>query len=105
MTLTINFVDNTETTPKLMAMCNLNIDTNEPDDIKNEYQQTIQKAYTEDFSGTAAELLAQVTEFVLSQHPESVLLSVNDNRKLADPTNTLNVNMRRKGTLNVECIN
>ena len=86
MTLTINFVDNTEATPKLMATCNLDVDTNEPDGIK-------------------AELLALATETVLSRHPESVLLSVNDDRRLADPANTLNVNMRRKGTLNVEYIN
>ena len=101
MTLTINFVDNTESTPKLMATCNLNIDTNEPDIIKNEYQQAIQKIH----AGTAAELLAQATETVLSRHPESVLLSVNDDRRFADPANTLNVNMRRKGTCNVEYIN
>ena len=42
MTLTINFVDNTEATPKLMATCNLDVDTNEPDGIKAEYQQVIQ---------------------------------------------------------------
>lgn len=104
MTLTINFVDNTEATPKLMATCNLDVDTNEPDGIngiKAEYQQVIQEIHAE----TAAELLARATETVLSRHPESVLLSVNDDRRLADPANTLNVNMRRKGTLNVEYIN
>lgn len=97
MTLTINFVDNTEAAPKLMATCNLD----EPDGIKAEYQQVIQEIHAE----TAAELLARATETVLSRHPESVLLSVNDDRRLADPANTLNVNMRRKGTLNVEYIN
>jgi hypothetical protein len=101
MTLTINFVDNTEAAPKLMATCNLDVDTNEPDGIKAEYQQVIQEIHAE----TAAELLARATETVLSRHPESVLLSVNDDRRLADPANTLNVNMRRKGTLNVEYIN
>lgn len=100
MTLTINFVDNTEAAPKLMAS-NLDVDTNEPDGIKAEYQQVIQEIHAE----TAAELLARATETVLSRHPESVLLSVNDDRRLADPANTLNVNMRRKGTLNVEYIN
>jgi len=77
------------------------VDTNEPDGIKAEYQQVIQEIHAE----TAAELLARATETVLSRHPESVLLSVNDDRRLADPANTLNVNMRRKGTLNVEYIN
>lgn len=101
MTLTINFVDNTEATPKLMATCNLDVDTNEPDGIKAEYQQVIREIHAE----TAAELLARATETVLSRHPESVLLSVNDDRRFADPANTLNVNMRRKGTLNVEYIN
>ena len=101
ITLTINFVDNTEAAPKLMATCNLDVDTNEPDGIKAEYQQVIQEIHAE----TAAELLARATETVLSRHPESVLLSVNDDRRLADPANTLNVNMRRKGTLNVEYIN
>lgn len=101
MTLTINFVDNTEAAPKLMATCNLDVDTNEPDGIKAEYQQVIQEIHAE----TAAELLARATETVLSRHPEAVLLSVNDDRRLADPANTLNVNMRRKGTCNVEYIN
>lgn len=73
MTLTINFVDNTEAAPKLMATCNLDVDTNEPDGIKAEYQQVIQEIHAE----TAAELLARATETVLSRHPESVLLSVN----------------------------
>lgn len=54
MTLTINFVDNTEAAPKLMATCNLDVDTNEPDGIKAEYQQVIQEIHAE----TAAELLA-----------------------------------------------
>lgn len=60
MVLTINFIDQT----KCLAFCNINIDTNEPDTILTSYQETIPKVHTPGYSGTAAQLLQEVTGIV-----------------------------------------
>lgn len=90
MILTINFTDKTE----CLAFCNINIDTNEPDAILTAYQETIPKVYTPGYSGTAAQLLQEVTGIVMQEHPDMVVVSVNDDRKLsASPEHTLNIEL------------
>ena len=90
MILTINFTDKTE----CLAFCNINIDTNEPDAILNAYQETIPKVHTPGYSGTAAQLLQEVTGIVMQEHPDMVVVSVNDDRKLsASPEHTLNIEL------------
>ena len=88
--LTINFTDKTE----CLAFCNINIDTNEPDAILTSYQETIPKVHTPGYSGTAAQLLQEVTGIVMQEHPDMVVVSVNDDRKLsASPEHTLNIEL------------
>lgn len=88
--LTINFTDKTE----CLAFCNINIDTNEPDAILTTYQETIPKVHTPGYSGTAAQLLQEVTGIVMQEHPDMVVVSVNDDRKLsASPEHTLNIEL------------
>lgn len=92
MILTINFIDKTE----CLAFCNINIDTDEPDAILTAYQETIPnpKVHTPGYSGTAAQLLQEVTGIVMQEHPDMVVISVNDDRKLsAPPEHTLNVEL------------
>lgn len=90
MILTINFTDQT----KCLAFCNINIDTNEPDAILTAYQETIPKVHTPGYSGTAAQLLQEVTGIVMQEHPDMVVVSVNDDRKLsASPEHTLNIEL------------
>lgn len=90
MILTINFTDTTE----CLAFCNINIDTNEPDAILTAYQETIPKVHTPGYSGTAAQLLQEVTGIVMQEHPDMVVVSVNDDRKLsASPEHTLNIEL------------
>lgn len=90
MILTINFTDKTE----CLAFCNINIDTNEPDAILTAYQETIPKVHTPGYSGTAAQLLQEVTGIVMQEHPNMVVVSVNDDRKLsASPEHTLNIEL------------
>ena len=90
MILTINFTDKTE----CLAFCNINIDTNEPDAILTAYQETIPKVHTPGYSGTAAQLLQEVTGIVMQEHPDLVVVSVNDDRKLsASPEHTLNIEL------------
>lgn len=81
MVLTINFTDKTE----CLAFCNINIDTNEPDAILTAYQETIPKVHTPGYSGTAAQLLQEVTGIVMQEHPDMVVISVNDDRRLSAP--------------------
>ena len=90
MILTINFTVKTE----CLAFCNINIDTNEPDAILTAYQETIPKVHTPGYSGTAAQLLQEVTGIVMQEHPDMVVVSVNDDRKLsASPEHTLNIEL------------
>lgn len=90
MILIINFTDKTE----CLAFCNINIDTNEPDAILTAYQETIPKVHTPGYSGTAAQLLQEVTGIVMQEHPDMVVVSVNDDRKLsASPEHTLNIEL------------
>ena len=90
MILKINFTDKTE----CLAFCNINIDTNEPDAILTAYQETIPKVHTPGYSGTAAQLLQEVTGIVMQEHPDMVVVSVNDDRKLsASPEHTLNIEL------------
>ena len=90
MILTINFTNKTE----CLAFCNINIDTNEPDAILTAYQETIPKVHTPGYSGTAAQLLQEVTGIVMQEHPDMVVVSVNDDRKLsASPEHTLNIEL------------
>lgn len=81
MVLTINFIDQT----KCLAFCNINIDTNEPGAILTAYQETIPKVHTPGYPGTAAQLLQEVTGIVMQEHPDMVVISVNDDRKLSAP--------------------
>lgn len=95
MVLTINFTDQT----KCLAFCNINIDTDEPDSILTAYQETIPKVHTPGYPGTAAQLLQEVTGIVMQEHPDMVVISVNDDRKLsASPEYTLSVELVKRYT-------
>lgn len=97
MILTINFVDATTPVYKLLATCNLNIDTSEPDKIRDAYQETIPKIHTPNYKGNGADLLADMTRVVKQQYPEMMLLSVNEDRSLSAPLDyTLNIEKKRK---------
>ena len=74
--LTINFIDKTE----CLAFCNINIDTDKPDAILTAYQETIPRVHTPGYSGTAAQLLQEVTGIVMQEHPDMVVVSLNDDR-------------------------
>ena len=79
---------------KCLAFCNINIGTDEPDAILTAYQETIPKVHTPGYPGTAAQLLQEVTGIVMQEHPDMVVVSVNDDRKLsAPPEHTLNVEL------------
>ena len=95
MVLTINFTDKTE----CLAFCNINIDTDEPDAILTAYQETIPKVHTPGYSGTAAQLMQEVTGIVMQEHPDMVVVSVNNDRKLSAPLeHTLNVELVERYT-------
>lgn len=95
MVLTINFTDQT----KCLAFCNINIDTDEPDAILTAYQETIPEVHTPGYPGTAAQILQEVTGIVMQEHPDMVVISVNDDRKLsASPEYTLNVELVKRYT-------
>ena len=70
---------------KCLAFCNINIDIDEPDAILTAYQETIPKVHTPEYPGTAAQLLEEVTGIVMQEHPDMVVVSVNDDRKLSAP--------------------
>ena len=58
------------------------------------YQETIPKVHTPGYPRTAAQLLQEVTGIVMQEHPDMVVVSVNDDRKLsAPPEYTLNVEL------------
>ena len=91
MVLTINFTDQTK--------CLAFFDTDKPDAILTAYQETIPKVHTPGYPGTAAQLLQEVTGIVMQEHPDMVVVSVNDDRKLsAPPEHTLNVELVKRYT-------
>lgn len=98
MILTINFMDATNPQmPKLMAMCNLIIDTDTPEAVCDAYAQTIPQVHTKDFQGTGAEMLAEVTSIVMQKCPGMILLGANGDRKqMASPEHTIYIKMLRK---------
>lgn len=102
MYLTINLIDSTENKQSLLAVCNLSIDTKEPEAVKKSYREIIPMIHNNTFVGSAADMLMQSTELVLKRNPSAVLCSVNDNQMLADTDNVLNVYMQKKGTTYVE---
>lgn len=94
MILTINFIDMTY--QKILAVCNLHINTMEPEEIRAAYRKYLQQVHTPDFTGSAADLMQEVTCLVMKEHPHMVLLSVNDNPNLAEEANALHVEMTSK---------
>lgn len=57
MYLTIKFVADGMMEPRILAVCNLSIKTDEPEIVKRAYHDTILETYTKDFAGNAADLL------------------------------------------------
>ena len=55
------------------------------DAILTAYQEAIPKVHTPGYPGTAAQLLEEVTGIVMQEHPDMVVVSVNDDRKLSAP--------------------
>lgn len=102
MYLTIKFIEDGMREPRLLALCNLSIRTDEPEAVKKSYHDAILETYTKDFAGNAADLLAVVSYKVMQQHPSAALISVNDNVLLADNDNVLIIPLKKKGTYNVE---
>ena len=103
MILTINLIDITPNIPQRLAVCNLNINTDEPEAVTESFQKIIPLIHNEkNFRGSAADLLSESTGFILKWHPSARLISVNDNPSLADENNVLNVYMHQKGTTYVE---
>lgn len=94
MILTIDFIDMTY--QKILAVCNLHINTTEPEAIRAAYQKYLQQVHTPDFTGSAADLVQEVTGLVMKEHPRMVLLSANDNPNFADEANALHVEMTSK---------
>lgn len=94
MILTIDFIDMTH--QKILAVCNLHIDAPEPEAIRAAYQKYLQQVHTPDFTGSAADLMQEVTGLVMKEHPHMVLLSVNDNPNLVEEANALHVEMTSK---------
>lgn len=91
ITYTVNFAcDN-----QLLGDININIDTEHPDVILKAYKDAI--AALNGYNGNAAQFMQYITEIVKKEHPEMVLLSVNDDRNLsAMPEYTLNINLTQK---------
>ena len=102
MYLTIKFIEDGMREPRLLALCNLSIRTDEPEAVKKAYHDAILETYTRDFAGNAADLLAVVSYKVMQQHPSAALISVNDNVLLADNDNVLIIPLKKKGTYHVE---
>lgn len=94
MILTIDFIDMTY--QKILAVCNLHIDAPEPEAIRTAYQKYLQQVHTPDFTGSAADLMQEVTGLVMKEHPHMTLLSANDNPNFADEANALHVEMTSK---------
>lgn len=97
MILTIRFVDTTESkNSAVLTLCNLEIKTNDEETVKDSYQKLIPKVHNQNFSGNAAMLLQEVTTLVMSENPDMVLLSVNDDPKKCSKTHFLDVELTRK---------
>lgn len=98
MKLTINFVDKTnKRSPTLLAACQSNIETDEPDAVRDAYAKAIRQVHTPDFRGSAADLLAQASAIVASEFPNMVIKSVTDGAGLASfPKYTLFVELTPK---------
>ena len=67
MYLTIKFVADGMMEPRILAVCNLSIKTDEPEIVKRAYHDTILETYTKDFAGNAADLLAAVSYKVMQR--------------------------------------
>ena len=81
MYLTIKFVADGMMEPRILAVCNLSIKTDEPEIVKRAYHDTILETYT---------------------NSSAALVSVNDNVLLADNNNVLIIPLKKKGTYHVE---
>lgn len=86
MILTINIIGEN----KLLAVCNLTIDTEHPDAVRDAYVEELPKA---ELTGTAADLMQKVTEKVMERCPDMVLLEVNDDRSKANQKDAIHLHL------------
>lgn len=97
MILTIRFVEETESkNPAVLALCNLEIKANDKEAVKDSYQKLIPKVHNQNFSGNATMLLQEVTALVMSENPDMILMSVNDDPRKCSKTHFLDVKLTRK---------
>lgn len=88
MILTINIIGDN----KLLALCNLTIDTEHPEDVRNAYIQELPKV---ELVGTAADLMQKVTESVMERCPDMVLLDVNDDRSKSNQKEAIHLQLTK----------
>ena len=88
MILTINFIGDN----KLLAVCNLTIDTEHPEDVRNAYMEELPKV---ELTGTAADLMKKATEKVMERYPDMVLLDVNDDRARSNQKEAIHLHLTK----------
>ena len=88
MILTINFIGDN----KLLAVCNLTIDTEHPEDVRNAYMEELPKV---ELTGTVADLMQKATEKVMERCPDMVLLDVNDDRSRSSQKEAIHLHLAK----------
>lgn len=84
MILTVNMIENN----KLLAVCNLIIDSEHPEDVRKAYAEELIKVQCK---GTAADLMQKATERVMERCPDMVLIDVNDDRSKTNQKNAIHL--------------
>lgn len=97
MILTIRFVDTTnKNNPKMLALCNLEIKADNENEIVKTYQKVIPEVQKNNYCENASVLLQKATAMVMSENPDMILMSVNDNPKKCSTTNFLDVELTKR---------
>lgn len=101
MILTVQFIENTKGKNKnVLGVCNMDISTSDFKGVKKCYVKVLDNLLKNKFQGNAVQLLQKASELVLFEHPDMILLSVDDNRKhMGKLENTICVELG-KGVIN-----
>lgn len=84
----------------VLGVCNMDISTSGFKDVKKCYVKILDNLLKNKFQGNAVQLLQKASELVLFEHPDMILLSVDDNRKhMGKLENTICVELG-KGVIN-----
>lgn len=96
MVQTINLINVTGHKKKVLATANLEIDTMEDEKtIRNTYQKVLPRALEatkKQTNSSAADFLEKATQMVMDEHPDMILLNVNDDRKKGNQKTAINFN-------------